>query len=135
MTKTIRIALAASFLAIGISAHARDETMYPQGHGQGQGHHLAYGHHSKLVACYKASLNAVLVFEDVARDRGANAIMGIVSHDDDLPDVSSETRFRCNAGSFRSSVGFKARFVKLASVAPVNPPSAEQSRPVPAPGP
>jgi hypothetical protein len=49
-----------------------------------------------------------------AEKMGANAIIGIRSYHDELPDFSSETEYRCDVGSFRASVGFRVRFVRLA---------------------
>lgn len=58
-----------------------------------------------------------MVFERLLKDAesfGANAIIGIRSYHDELPDLSSETEYRCDVGKFRASVGFRVRFVKLA---------------------
>lgn len=49
-----------------------------------------------------------------AESRGANALVGIRSFHDELPDYSSATDIRCDVGKFRAVVGFKFRFVKLA---------------------
>ena len=48
------------------------------------------------------------------KERGANALVGIRSYNNELPDFSSTTEFRCDVGVFRAVVGFKFRFVKLA---------------------
>ena len=79
---------------------------------------------------YTRSANAVLksdvracsnafetLFEQLVKDAGemgANAIIGIRSYHEALPDVSSETEYRCEAGKFRGLVGLRVRFVKLA---------------------
>jgi hypothetical protein len=49
-----------------------------------------------------------------AEKMGANAIIGIRSFHDELPDFSSEAEYRRDVGAFKASVGFRVRFVRLA---------------------
>jgi hypothetical protein len=69
---------------------------------------------SDLRACTNAFENIAETLIEDAEKFGANAIIGIRSYHDDLPDFSSETEYRCDVGAFRASVGFRVRFVRLA---------------------
>ncbi len=72
-----------------------------------------FGRSSKK-ACFIAfeELLDKLILE--ARERDANAIIAMTSFHDELQDFSSATEFRCDVGSFRSVVGFRLKFVRLA---------------------
>ncbi len=69
---------------------------------------------SDLRACSNAFENIAETLVEDAEKFGANAIIGIRSYHDDLPDFSSETEYRCDVGAFRASVGFRVKFVRLA---------------------
>ena len=69
---------------------------------------------SDLRACTNAFENIVDTLITDAETFGANAVIGIRSFHEELPDFSSETEYRCDVGAFRASVGFRVRFVKLA---------------------
>jgi uncharacterized protein YbjQ (UPF0145 family) len=69
---------------------------------------------SDLRACSNAFENIIETLIEDAEQFGANAIIGIRSYHDELPDFSSETEYRCDVGAFRASVGFRVRFVRLA---------------------
>ena len=69
---------------------------------------------SDLRACSNAFENRVETLIEDAEKFGANAIIGIRSYHDELPDFSSDTEYRCDVGAFRASVGFRVRFVRLA---------------------
>ena len=69
---------------------------------------------SDLRACSNAFEEVVNTLIEEAEKMGANAIIGIRSFHDELPDFSSETEYRCDVGAFRASVGFRVRFVRLA---------------------
>jgi uncharacterized protein YbjQ (UPF0145 family) len=69
---------------------------------------------SDLRACSNAFENIAETLIEDAERFGANAIIGIRSYPDELPDFSSETEYRCDVGAFRASVGFRVRFVRLA---------------------
>jgi hypothetical protein len=68
---------------------------------------------SDLRACSNAFEEVVNTLIEEAEKMGANAIIGIRSYHDELPDFSSETEYRCDVGAFRASVGFRVRFVRL----------------------
>ena len=68
---------------------------------------------SDLRACTNAFEEILEALMQDAEQFGANAIIGIHSYHDELPDFSSETDYRCDVGGFRASVGFRVRFVKL----------------------
>lgn len=68
---------------------------------------------SDLCACWNAFENRVETLIEDAEKFGANAIIGIRSYHDELPDFSSETEYRCDVGPFRASVGFRVRFAQL----------------------
>ncbi len=69
---------------------------------------------SDLRACSNAFENIAETLIEDAEKFGANAIIGIRSYHDELPDFSSESEYRCDVGAFRASVGFRVKFVRLA---------------------
>jgi hypothetical protein len=69
---------------------------------------------SDLRACSNAFEEVVNSLIEDAVKMGANAIVGIRSYHDELPDFSSETEYRCDVGAFRASVGLRVWFVRLA---------------------
>ncbi|GAA5169994.1 hypothetical protein [Viridibacterium curvum] len=58
---------------------------------------------NKVRACNNALLNALLDLLDTARDRGANALIGLRTHGDGQT-TDSPTHFRCDAGLVSAQV-------------------------------
>lgn len=110
LTETLAEKSMAFYWADQIPTRAIEKEFEPDTYSRGANAALK----SDLRACSNAFEEVVNTLIEEAEKMGANAIIGIRSFHDELPDFSSETEYRCDVGAFRASVGFRVRFVWLA---------------------
>jgi len=67
----------------------------------------------KEEACKWVMLSALMQFQESAKARGANAVIGITSYYKRV-EYRSASQFECHAGNMISGVALKGRYAKLA---------------------
>lgn len=67
----------------------------------------------KDAACKWVMLTALMQFQESAKARGANAVIGITSYYKRV-EYKSASQFECHAGNMMSGVALKGRYAKLA---------------------
>ncbi len=64
-------------------------------------------------ACKWAMLSALMTLQDSAKERGANAVVGITSYYKKV-EYKSATQFECHVGNIMAGVALKGSYAKLA---------------------
>lgn len=65
------------------------------------------------TSCNWVFLSAMLALQKTARQKGANAVINIVSNYKNVP-MSSSTEFECHDGALMTGVALKGDFVRIA---------------------